>query len=192
MEQLIKKAWKISAKDLSEPWYFEDITVMADTRGEARSKGLNELFNQGAEKIIDRFEDSDLKYTDIIAKRDKDYDITLHEGKEIKRKDLKSFLWQKERDENALKLTISNPNDLAVVYAGCYSQYWGANHSGYSSSIIFAGKYTTQQAYEIVKGSDYSRQEEVKLLDAERFNKELDESIKKRQSEIDRLKTYII
>ena len=192
MEQLIKKAWKISAKDLSEPWYFEDITVMADTRGEARSKGLNELFNQGAEKIIDRFEDSDLKYTDIIAKRDKDYDITLHEGKEMKRKDLKSFLWQKERDEKALQLTITNPNDLAVVYAGCYSQYWGANHSGYSSSIIFAGKYTTQQAYEIIKGSDYSRQEEVKLLDAERFNKELDESIKKRQSEIDRLKTYII
>jgi hypothetical protein len=190
MEQLIKKAWKISAKDLEEPWHYDDITVMADTREEARSKGLNELTYQCAKKIVGYLEDDELYYVDIIATRDKESDNILYEGKEIKRRNLKNYLWQKERDENARLLTISNPNDLAIVYAGCYSQYWGANHSGYSSSIVFAGKYTTKEAYKIVKGSDYSRQEEVRLLDAEQFNRDIELDIERKQKEIDRLKTY--
>jgi hypothetical protein len=192
MEQLIKKAWKISAKDLEEPWHYDDITVMADTRGEARSKGLNELTYQCAKKIAGYLEDDELYYVDIIATREKESDNILYEGKEIKRRNLKNYLWQKERDENARLLTISNPNDLAVVYAGCYSQYWGANHSGYSSSIFFAGKYTTKEAYEIVKGSAYSRQEEVRLLDVEQFNRDIELDIERKQKEIDRLKTYKI
>jgi hypothetical protein len=191
-EQLIKKSWKISAKNLSEPWNYDDITVLADTRGEARSKGLSELIYLCAEKSVNCLEDSTLYYTDIIATRYKERDIILYEGREIKRYQLKNYLWQKERDENALQLTITNPDALAAVYNGSYGSFWGANRSGYSDSIIFAGKYSTQEAYNIVKGSDYSRQETVRLLDIEELNKNIDSQITTKQKEIDRLKSYKI
>ena len=190
-ETLLKKAWKISGKNLNEPWYYDDIIVLADTRGEARSKGLSELIYQGATKDVNRkYDDDTITYTDVIATRHKASDRLLFEDKEIMRRDLEGYLWCKERDENARLLTVSNPNDLVVVYAGCYGQYWGANRSGYSSAITFAGKYTTAEAYNIVKGSSYDRKETVSLLDIEQFNAELDLQISAKEKEIERLKTY--
>lgn len=189
-ELLVKKAWKISAKDLSEPWHYDDVIVLANTRGEARSLGLSELIYQGAEKDVAYLQDSSLKYVDIIATREKESDVILYEDKKIKRYLLKNYLWQKERDENALQLTITNPDDLAVVYNGSYGSYWGANRSGYSDSIIFAGKYSTQEAYDIVRGSDYGRQETVRLLDVVELNNDIDSQIATKQKEIDRLKLY--
>lgn len=194
-EQIISKAWKISAKDLNEPWHYNDVIVIAENRGEARSKGLQEMCNLGAEKqkdYLDKYADTDLAYTDIIAHRYKDYDLILFEGEEIKRNRLESKLWIRERDQKALQLTITNPNDLAVVWAGCYSAYWGANRSGYSDDIIFSGKYSTQEAYEIVRGSDHGRQETVKLLNVEEFNTKINTEVEKLQNQIDRLTTYKI
>jgi len=191
-EQLIKKAWKISVKYLSEPWYFEDVYVNCETRGEARSKGLTEMINLGASKIVGYLEDNDIYYTDIIAHRVKDYDTILFEGKEMKRHAIEKHIWCKERDQKALDLTISNPNDLAVVWAGCYRGYWGANRSGYSDDIIFAGKYDVKEAYEIVRGSDYGRQETVRLLNVEEFNTNIDTEVAKLQKQMDRLTTYKI
>lgn len=190
-ETLLKKAWKISAKDLNEPWYYDDIIVLADTRGEARSKGLCDLINQGATKDVSRkYDDDTIIYTDVIATRYKASDRILFEDKEGMRRDLEGYLWCKERDENALQLTITNPDDLAVVFAECYGKYWGKNRSGYSSAITFAGKYTTKEAYDIVKGSSYDRKETVSLLDVGQFNAELDLQISAKETEIGRLKTY--
>nr|DAI89626.1 MAG TPA: hypothetical protein [Caudoviricetes sp.] len=192
-EQIIKKAWKISIKDLSEPWYFEEVYVNCETRGEARSKGLTEMRNLGAEKLKEsRYDSSEINYTDIIAHRVKDYDIILFEGEEMKRHAIEKHIWCKERDQKALDLTVSNPNDLAVVWAGCYGSYWGANQSGYSDDIIFAGKYKTLEAYEIVRGSDYGRQETARLLNVEEFNSNIDNEVEKLQKQIDRLITYKI
>ena len=191
-ETIVKKAWSISAKDLIEPWHHDDIVVFADTRGEARSKGLDELRYQGATKDVSYLEDNEIYYTDIGATRYKESDKIQFEDKVVSRSQVKNYLWQKERDENARQLTITHPNDLAVVYAGCYGQYWGANHSGYSSAITFAGKYSTKEAYDIVKGSDYGRQETVRLLDVVQFNAQLDVQILVKETEIERLKTYKI
>lgn len=189
--EVLEKAWKISAKNLSEPWYFDDVVVIAKTRGEARSKGLSELRQLGAEKLVEyKYDDSDLYYIDISARRLKDHDIVQFEDIKGRRFELKSKLWQKERDEKALQLTITNPNDLAVVRAGVYSSYWGANHSGYSSSIVFAGKYSTEEAYKIVKGSSYDRQETVHLVNIDEFNYDIDKQIAEKQKEIDRLISY--
>jgi len=191
MEQIIKKAWKISVKDLSEPWYFEDVYVNCETRGEARSKGLAEMRNLDAEKLKEsRYDDTEIVYTDIIAHRAKEYDTILFEDKEMKRHQIEKHIWCKERDQKALDLTVSNPNDLAVVWAGCYRGYWGANRSGYSDDIIFSGKYTTLEAYEIVRGSDYGRQETVRLLNVAEFNANIDNEVEKLQKQMDRLLTY--
>jgi len=187
-EEVIKKAWKISVKDLSEPWYFEDVYVNCETRGEARSKGLQEMLNLGAEKLYK--DDGEIVYTDIIAHRSKDYDTILFEGKEMKRHAIEKHIWCRERDQKALDLTVSNPNDLAVVWAGCYRGYWGANRSGYSDDIIFAGKYDVKEAYDIVKGSEYGRQETVRLLNIEEFNTNIDTEVEKLQKQMDRLLTY--
>lgn len=189
-EQIIKKAWKISVKDLSEPWYFEDVYVNCETRGEARSKGLTEMRNLGATKLVDY--DTEVYYTDIIAHRVKEYDTILFEDKEMKRHQIEEHIWCKERDQKALDLTVSNPNDLAVVWAGCYRGYWGANRSGYSDDIIFAGKYSIQEAYDIVIGSDYGRQETVRLLNVAEFNANINTEVIKLQKQIDRLRTYKI
>jgi hypothetical protein len=192
-EQIIKKAWTISALALEEPWHYNNITVTATTRGEARSKGLQEMHNLGASKLVDyKYDDRDLKYTDITPKRCKASDIILFEDKEIKRYQLEAYLWMKERDEKALQLTITNPGELAVVYSGCYGSYWGYHRSGYSDSIIFAGKYTTEEAYSIVRGSAHERKETVELLDVEQFNETIDKEICSKQKEIDRLNSYTI
>lgn len=190
-EQIIKKAWKISVKDLSEPWYFEDVVVIADNRGEARSKGLTEMRNLGATKLVDyKYDDTEVYYTDIIAHRVKDYDTILFEGKEMKRHAIEKHIWCRERDQKALDLTVSNPNDLAVVWAGCYGSYWGSGRSGYSDDIIFAGKYDVKEAYEIVRGSSYDRQETVRLLNVAEFNANINTEVIKLQKQIDRLRTY--
>jgi len=52
-----------------------------------------------------------------------------------------------------------NPDGYAVVRNGSYGSYWGPNRCGYSTSIFFAGLYPIEEAYDIVRGSDYSRQE---------------------------------
>lgn len=65
------------------------------------------------------------------------------------------------------------------MWAGCYNNYWGANRVGYWSKIEDAGKYSTKEGYEIVRGSCYSRQEVVILLDKEKYNKELKEKAEK-------------
>lgn len=189
--QLLEKAWHIRVKDLSEPWYYEDIYVKAENRGQARSKGLSKMLTEGAEKYVSsRYEDSEIKFTDIIASRAKDLDTILFEDKKMNRRDVEEHIWCKERDEKALKFTETNPDDLFVVYAGCYGSYWGSNRSGYSDSIVFAGKYTAQEAYSIVQGSSYSRKEEMRLLNKKQFNKDLDEQIQSKQKEIDRLNSY--
>lgn len=191
MTQLLEKAWHIRVKDLSEPWNYEDIYVTAENRGQARSKGLSEMLQQGAEKLKTyKYEDNEIKYTDIIAHRSKDYDTILFEDKKMSHRDVQQYLWCKERDDKALKFTETNPDDLFVVWNGSYGSYWGANHSGYSSSIVFAGKYTAKEAYNIVRGSSYGRKEEVRLLDKKQFNKDLDAQIEAKQKEIDRLNNY--
>lgn len=194
-EQIIKTAYKISAKDLEEPWHYDDVIIYAETRGEAKSKGLQEMYNLGASKTrdyLDKYKDTDLTYTDISARRVKDQDVILFEGKEMKRNRVKEHVWCKERDAKALKLWQDNPDSLAVVYAGCYRQYWGANHSGYASDIVWAGRYTTEEAYKIVSGSSYDRQETVSLIDVEKWNENINEQVETLQKQIDRLKTKII
>jgi len=190
-EEIIKKAWKISVKNLEEPWHYNDVIISAETRGQARSEGLTEMRNLGATKLVDyKYDDTEVYYTDIIAHRAKEYDTILFEGKEMKRHAIEKHIWCRERDQKALDLTVSNPNDLAVVWAGCYRGYWGSGRSGYSDDIIFAGKYDVKEAYEIVRGSDYGRQETVRLLNVEEFNANIDTEVEKLQKQMDRLRTY--
>ena len=71
---------------------------------------------------------------------------------------------------------LENKNEhLPVVYNANYGTYWGANRAGYWSKIEDAGKYSTEEAYDIVRGSSYDRQETVILIDKEKYNEELEQ-----------------
>lgn len=191
--KLISKAYRLRVDDIaSEPWHWDDIIVYADSPGEAKSKGIIEF--DGAE-VPDRGKYSgyrEVTFTDIKATRLPKQDKYEYEGKIMTKEDIKQREWEKERDAKALKLSQDYPNCLAVVWAGCYNQYWGANRSGYTSYIEYAGKYTTKEAYDIVRSSDYSRKEEVVLLDTVKYNSDIDSKIDKiseqYNKDLDRLK----
>jgi hypothetical protein len=182
---MIKKAYKLTVKELSNPWDYDDIIVYAETHGEAKSKGLSEF--DGAETRDDstyRKEWRDVVFTDIQARRIKRYDKTLFEGEWITQQDLEYKNWERARDEEARKLAENNPNGIAVVWVGCYGSYWGANRAGYFTNLEAAGKYSTKEAYEIVKGNDYSRQERVVLLDVVEYNLKIKSKIEELQKQL--------
>jgi hypothetical protein len=179
----IQKAYKLSLNNMvvDEPWYYNGIIVYADSHGEAKSKGFNKFELCQIEDYSQRNYKGepyrDYTFMDIRARRVKKLDKILYDGEWRTQERIKELEWMKERDRKAFELTQTNPNDFAVVFAGCYNSYWGANRSGYWAKIEDAGKYTTEEAYKIVKGSDYSRQETVVFLDKEKYNEELQKKI---------------
>lgn len=120
-----------------------------------------------------------MKFTDIKAIRIKEEDKVSHDGCLLSRKQVKEKEWIKERDNNILNLIKTNPDSMVVIWARCYGQYWGANRSGYATDIKYAGKYTPQEAYDIISGNDYSRQEVVKLLDIVEYNEKIDKEVER-------------
>jgi len=173
------KAYKLTANIENEPWHWSEIIVYANSAGEAKSKGLNQF--EGAEVFDYRAHDCqrDVKYTDLKARRIPEFDKADYGGAMLTKSEIREREWCEKRDLNAFNFTVSNPSDLFLVWAGVYGCYWGANRSGYTSNIELAGKYSAQEAYEIVRGSDYSRQENVVLLSVAEYNKNIDDKIKK-------------
>lgn len=172
------KAYKLTADIADEPWHWDDVIVYAETRGEAKSKGLKEFSEAEIKDYTSYFNYRDVQFTDIRAKRVPEYDKVFFDGKYRTIHEVKALEWQTKRDKEAFNLTVSNPNDFAVIFAGCYGAYWGANKSGYTSSLEKARRYTTKEAYDIVRGSDYRRQETVILLDKAEWNADIDLKIK--------------
>lgn len=181
----IQKAYKLSVKDMiiDEPWHYTDIVVYAESHGEAKAKGISGWHFEGAQ-VEDYSQKNykgeylrDITFLDIRARRIKKEDKIFYKDEWRTRERVSQLEWQDKRDEEAKQLWLDNPNETAVVYAGCYNQYWGANHAGYCSDITYAGKYSTEEAYNIVKGSCYSRQEKAILLDKEKYNKEIQQKI---------------
>lgn len=175
---MIQKAFKLTVDDLTgEYWYYDDIIVYAETHGEAKSKGLVEFDGAEVEDYKAFRDRRDVKFTDIKARRIKKYDKTLYEGKLLTQEEIKSKEWEKNRDEEARLIWENNPQGIAVVWAECYGSYWGFNKCGYSSTLENAGKYSTKEAYEIVKGNCHSRGEKVILIDKEDYNKKIEDKI---------------
>lgn len=179
----IRKAYKLIVDNLllDDPYHYEAPIVYAKTAGEAKSKGMKHFYDYRVEDIYDygRYNEREITFTDVKAKRDKNSDKFLYKDQWETRKRISQLEWQDKRDEEARLIWENNPDGIAVVWAGCYGSYWGANHAGYWSKIEDAGKYSTKEAYDIVRGSDYSRQEKVILLDKEEYNKELQEKAEK-------------
>ncbi len=178
----IQKAFKLSVKDMvaDEPWHYDDIIVYAETHGEAKNKGMMEFDGVHVQDYsqINYYKGDflrDVTFLDIRARRVKKLDKIFYRDLWRTREDISQLEWMDKRDEEAKQLWVENPDGIAVIWAGCYNSYWGENRCGYFSELEYAGKYTTKEAYEIVKGNDYSRQEKVILLDKEKYNKELQE-----------------
>lgn len=184
----IQKAYRLTVKNLviDEPWYYDNIIVYAESPGEAKVKGICEFELGQVEDYSKRNYNGeflrDITYLDVRARRIKSEDKILYEDKWRTREEIGRKEWEKQRDEEAKQLWKSNPDGIAVVWAGCYKSFWGANHSGYYVKLENAGKYSTKEAYEIVKGSEYSRQETVILLDIDKYNSELEKKIEKLKS----------
>lgn len=190
MEQKIRKAFKLTVNNLivDEPWHYENIIVYANTHGEAKTKGIYEFqLGQVEDYTQKNYKGEylrDIVFTDVRARREKSEDQFFYKDRWRTRKDLQELEWQDKRDEEAKQLWIDNPDGIAVVYNGSYNTYWGANHAGYWSKIEDAGKYSTKEAYDIVRGSSFDRQETVILLNKEQYNAELKEKANKLLSSI--------
>jgi len=165
------KAYKITADIIDEPWHWDDVIVYATKAPEAKYKALSEF--DGAEVFDTKAYNNyrEVQYKDLRARRVPELDKAEYGGKLLTKAEIREREWVEKRDAEALAFTVSNPEDLFVIWAGVYGSYWGANRSGYTSNLELAGKYTAQEAYEIVKGNDYSRQESVILLDAAKYGK---------------------
>ena len=177
----IQKAFKLTVKNLvvDEPWHYDDIIVYAKTHGEAKTRGIYEFECGQVEDYTQRNYKGehlrDITFLDVRARRVKRLDKTFYKERWRTQEELQQLEWQDKRDEEAKQIWLDNPDGIAVVYAGCYNSYWGANNAGYWSKIEDAGKYSTKEAYEIVRGSSFDRQETVILIDKEEYNKKLQE-----------------
>ena len=177
----IQKAFKLTVKNLvvDEPWHYYDIIVYAKTHGEAKIRGIYEFECGQVEDYTQRNYKGehlrDITFLDVRARRVKRLDKTFYKERWRTQEELQQLEWQDKRDEEAKQIWLDNPDGIAVVYAGCYNSYWGANNAGYWSKIEDAGKYSTKEAYEIVRGSSFDRQETVILIDKEEYNKKLQE-----------------
>lgn len=183
----MNKAWQITVDDLSEPWYYDDIIVYAETGDKAKAIAWKENINyiRDAEFLMYTRE---VRYTDLRAHRVKELDKVEWEGKLVTKERFKELSWMKDRDESAKKLWKENPEATAVVMKG--SDYWGHNRCGYSSTLKHAGLYSTEEAYYIVKGSDYHRQETVRLCSREEINNYIESEIEKLRNQIKELESY--
>jgi len=173
------KAYKITADVTYEPWHWENVVVYASKASEAKYKALPQF--EGAEvRDYEMYSNKrEVQYKDLNARRIPEFDKADYRGELLTKAEIREKEWCEQRDENALAFTLSHPNSLFVVWAGVYGAYWGANRSGYTSNLELAGKYSAKDAYDIVRGSDHSRQESVILLDAEKYNKEIEDKIEK-------------
>lgn len=195
-----KKAWKISCPDIvDEPWHYDDIIVYAETRGKAKAYAWknNSGWLRDAQVPDDKFipwrdrthysDRRNIEYTDLRVNRVKKLDKIEYNGKIVTKFEASSLEWCEKRDAYAKYLAEEFPDKTVVVWNGSYNSYWGGNRCGYSSNIINAGLYSTKEGYDIVRGSDYSRQEEVRLMSKEDINAEIDKMINVLQKEIDDL-----
>lgn len=174
-----QKAYKLVVDNLllDEPWNYEEPVVYAKTAGEAKSKGISHFYDYQVEDMYNygRYNNRDIVFTDIKARRVKRLDKTFYRDRWRTQEELEKLEWEDKRDEEAKQLWIDNPDGIAVVYNASYGTYWGANRAGYWSKIEDAGKYSTKEAYDIVRGSSYDRQETVILIDKEKYNEELEQ-----------------
>ena len=186
--KIIKKAFRVWVKDLSESFYYDDIVGYGNTPGEAKSDAWANSELKYADKL---YGGGDVTFLDLKAKRFKEEDIVEYESdgviREVKRYEIERLEWMKGRDSEALKLTTENPDSLFLVYNGSYGSYWGSSRCDYTSKRYLAGKYSGEEAYKIVKGSDFARREVVELLDAAKINLEINEKIDKLSKEKERL-----
>ena len=185
----MNKAWQITVSDLSEPWYYQDIIVYAETGDKAKAIAWKEDLSNIRDAEFLYFTRG-VRYTDLRAHRIKELDKVEWKGSFVSKSRLGELKWVENRDEQAKKLAEEFPDKTAVVWNGSYSSYWGANRSGYSSTLKGAGLYTTQEAYDIVKGSCFSRKETVRLCSKEEVNKEIDSEIAKLKGEIKFLESF--
>lgn len=167
---IIKKAYQVWAKDLSEPFYYNEIVGYGNTPGEAKSDAWNNSDLKYADKL---YGGGDVTFLDLKVKRVKEYDVVEFEGKEVKRYEIEKLEWMRNRDEESLKLTTENPDSLFLVYNASYGSYWGSNNCGYTSKRYMAGRYSGEEAYKIVKGSSFERKETLELFDAAKINLEV-------------------
>lgn len=183
----MNKAWQITVDDLSEPWYYQDIIVYAETGDKAKSIAWKENRSGICDAELSMYT-REVRYTDLRAHRVKELDKIEWEGKQVTKERFKELTWMKERDEDSEKLWKENPEATAVVMKG--SSYWGHNRCGYSSTLKNAGLYSTQEAYGIVRGSDYNRQETMRLCSKEEINNYIESEIEKLRNQIKELEIY--
>lgn len=193
---IIKKAWKIKVEDLDEPWHFDDIIEYGETANQARYALMKSSIYydmqiiEGYNYTTHRNNRRDVEYRDVKARRCSAKDVVLYKRKEVKRYEIEQIDWVEERDKYAYSIVADSPDAVCVVRAGCYNQWWGANHAGYTSSIERAGKYTPQEALKIVLDSDYSRQEVVQVIDKDKYNSDINDQIIELENEILKLKGF--
>lgn len=183
--KIIKKAWFVDAPTEDQLVYPMGHIVFAETQSKARMEGLKELGGLELESGKSNHENykgynygffSEVGYLDITARRSKSDDIVLFDGEEIERNRLVDRLKTKKRNDKLEKLKLNNPNAKCIIYAGCYSQYWGENRGGYTTRDN-AGIYSIDDAVSIVKSNDINREEEVIIIananEIDQINKEI-------------------
>lgn len=182
--KLIEKAFSLRVEAIvDEPWNWDDIIVYAESRSAAKSKGVNRFDGAEIKDENNYGRYREVRFLDIKAHRHPELDKYDYNGQVLTKEEIEQKQWIEARDNQSLALSKSYPNSLCVIWAGVYKSYWGPNRAGYTAKIEHAGKYTTIEAYNIVRGSDYSRQQTVILLDTNKYNEEIDKKIQELTTE---------
>ena len=173
---LKEKAYEIVFSKIDEGFMSSGNVCHAETFNKAKSQLLKQVEWDGW-RLISSCEE--LTYLNIPIRRNKDYDIVIYEGQEVRRHQVEEIKAEKARN-SALDAILSDPN---IKY--CYirkGSYYRPNSCGYTSYKSDAGVYTKEKAVSEARG--------VKPITLEPIN--IEEHNKMISERIDDLKSRLI
>lgn len=194
---IVEKAWAVSA--LIEEEYFYDMPyIYHGTRGQAKLSALPEFDCAKLCGISKHYKNNEwghnideVGFLDLSCVRAKENDKVLFRGKIERRYQVKDILQGEIKDSYFDELLSKNPNAKAMIWKGSRSGYYGPNHCGYYG-YLGAGIYSIEEAVKECKGKCLSDGFDVKIVDIEHYNSEINYEIETHQKKIDMLKKKII
>ncbi len=173
------KAYQLNNSNFNEPWFAPEITVYADTRGEAKQLILAQIRWYDH---VDKY-DEPIGFLNIKVVRAKHLDLKLVNGEYKTQFKIDEDKRYDDFNAELDKLLIDYKGGFAYVKKG--GSYYRPNSCGYTEFRTRAGIYTIQEAVREVRGCSLMDCMQAVPIDKIEHNKLL-------QDEIDSLSSRLL
>lgn len=137
---IVEKGYCINTNDISEFWYYSDITCFAENASKAKAKFMNMNEVEG----MCNMSGEEITFLTLRVKRCEKADKVAYKGQILSRSKI-ADLKLKEAHTNELDNILNNP-DIEYCYIRKNGLYYKSNYCNYTEFRIFAGVYPKADA----------------------------------------------